>query len=230
MRITPPFLPLRIETKELCHTVRVTNKSYTFGADGMIKSIITDGVELLADPIRLVMEEDGEESIFDDNYPENESESFIQSRSDEEAIICGCKQSERFIVDFCNRIRYDGNIYIDLKLMTRGRTVKEVFGISKKKALLYKLDKMWLEIPLKADVAKMYHIYKNGDIFLNDGSILKESRSTSSGKIPDLDANVPFKPVIWLGNDNRGLGWFCERETNWQPTDKNRAIEILHQD
>ena len=230
MRITEPFSPVRVETEGLSHTVRLANKSYTFGADGMIKSIIVDGVELLAEPIRLIMEEDGEASVFDDNYPENESESFIQSRSDEEAVICGAKQSERFIVDFCNRVRYDGNIFIDLKLMTRGRTVQEIFGLSKKKELLYKLDKMWLEIPLKEEVAKMYHLYPNGDIFLSDGNIITQTVTTSGGKIPVPDVNLPFKSVVWLGNDEKGLGWFCEREENWQPIDKNRAIEILHLD
>ena len=108
MRITTPFLPLRIETDKLSHTVRLSDKSYTFGADGMITSIISEGHELLAKPMRIVMIEDGKEALFDDNYPENESESFIQKRSDEECIICGCKQSERFIINFCNTVKYDG--------------------------------------------------------------------------------------------------------------------------
>ena len=109
MRITEPFLPLRVKTDKLCHTVELANKSYTFGADGMISSIIAEGQELLAEPMRIVMIEDGKESVFDNNYLGNESESFIQSRSDEEAVICGCKQSERFIINFCNTIKYDGN-------------------------------------------------------------------------------------------------------------------------
>ena len=105
---------MRIETQGLCHTVNLSNKSYTFGADGMITSIKAEGHELLAEPMRIVMAEDGAESVFNNNYPENESESFIQKRCDEEAIICGCKQSDRFIINFCSTVRYDGNIDIDL--------------------------------------------------------------------------------------------------------------------
>lgn len=230
MRIADPFLPVRIETQGLCHTVNLSNKSYTFGADGMITSIKAEGHELLAEPMRIVMVEDGEESVFDNNYPENESESFIQKMCDEEAIICGCKQSDRFIIDFCNTVRYDGNIDIDLKLMTRGKTVAEVLGLSKKKEFLYKLDKMWLEIPLKKEIATMYHMHFNSDIFLSDGSVIEMKRTSSGGSIPELDFSLPFKTLLWLGNDERGLGWFAESERNWKPDDKNRAIEIIHKD
>ena len=135
MNIPKPFIPLRIHTDNLCHTVDVLGRSYTFGADGMISSVVADGTELLAEPMRIVMQEDGEDAIFDDNYPDNESESFIMSRSDEAAVICGCKQSERFIIDFCNTVEYDGNISIDMKLMLRGHTVAQLFGTDKSKIL-----------------------------------------------------------------------------------------------
>ena len=109
MRIPDPFLPVRVETKGLNHTVSVVDRSYTFGPDGMLTSVISQGHELLAAPMRIVMEEDGVVAQFNDNYPDNESESFIQRRSDQEAVICGCKQSRRFILDFCNTVDYDGN-------------------------------------------------------------------------------------------------------------------------
>lgn len=86
----------------------------------MLRSIRSQGVELLAAPVRVVAVEDGEPSHWDENYPENEAESFIQRRSDEEIIVCGAKQSDRFIVDSCTRIGYDGGVDIDLKLMPRG--------------------------------------------------------------------------------------------------------------
>lgn len=228
MRILKPFIPLRVETQNLCHTVNVVGRSYTFGADGMIKSIVANGQELLAEPMRLVMVEDGEASVFDDNYPDNESESFIQRRSDEEAVICGCKQSERFIVDFCNTVKYDGNIDIDLKLMTRGKTVSQVFGISEFKELEYKLDKMWLEVPLKKEIAQLYHMFPGSDIYLSDSSVIERSTTTSGGKIPELDLHIPFKPLLWLGNDEKGLGMFAESYRNWQLDNTDKAIEIVH--
>ncbi|MBE5782559.1 MAG: hypothetical protein E7329_04495 [Clostridiales bacterium] len=230
MRITKPFLPLRVETNDLSHKVNVAGRSYTFGADGMIKSVIVEGQELLAEPMKIIMIEDGKESVFDNNYPDNESESFIQSRSDEKAIICGCKQSDRFIINFCTTVKYDGNIDIDMRLMTRGRTVAQIFGLDKFNELLYKLDHLWLEVPLKKEIAAMYHMYDNSDIYLKDGGIIPKGRTTTSGMIPEIDAAVPFKSLLWLGNDAKGLGWFAEKCKNWQPKDENRAIEIIRKE
>lgn len=130
MKIPYPFIPLRAETENLQHTVHVIERDYTIGKDGILTSIRSQGIELLASPMRIILTEDGEEANWDMDYPANESESFIQHRSDEEIVICGAKQSDRFIVDVCYRIDYDGCIDMDFKLMTRGKTVAQVFGIA----------------------------------------------------------------------------------------------------
>lgn len=228
MKIPNPFIPLRVSTDELSHKAEVIGRSYTFGADGMLSSITAQGVELLAAPMRIVLSEDGECAKFDDNYPENESESFIQSRSDETAVICGCKQSDRFIIDFCNTIDYDGNIDIDLKLMPRGLTVAQLYGINKIKPLQFKLDKLWLEIPLKKEVFTLYHFHENGSIYFEDGTVKEENTTNMSGLLPQKDFSVSFKPLFWLGNEEYGLGWFSENNRNWQNDDEKKAMEIVH--
>ena len=55
MKIPRPFLPIRAESHDLCHTVHVLGRDYTFGADGMLTSIRSQGHELLAAPIRVVV-------------------------------------------------------------------------------------------------------------------------------------------------------------------------------
>ena len=98
MNIPKPFIPLRVHTQELSHTVEISGRSYTFGADGMLTSVISQGQELLASPMRIISIEDGVPAEYDNNYPDNESESVVQSKTDEEALICGCKQSKSFII------------------------------------------------------------------------------------------------------------------------------------
>ncbi len=227
MKIPSPFIPLRVETEGLSHTVNVVGRSYTFGADGMLSSMISAGQELLAAPMRLVMEEDGAPSTFQTDYPENESESFIQSRSDEQTVICGCKQSDRFIIDFCSRIGYDGVCEVDLKLMPRGLTVAQVSGIADIKPMSFKLDKLWLEIPLKKDICQLYHVFPNGEKYYPDGTVTEKTMTTGSGKLPADGFSVPFKPLLWLGDEALGFGWFAESDRNWQCADANHAIEIL---
>lgn len=228
MKVPQPFFPVRAETKNDEHIVHVIGRDYTIGVDGMLTSIRSQGVELLAAPVRLVMVEEGEPACWDDNYPENEAESFIQSRSDEQIVICGAKQSKRFIVDTCWRIDYDGCVDIDLKLMTRGQTVAQVFGISATKPLLYQLDRLWLEIPLKAEAMTLFHMFPNSEMLLDDGSVRPENRLSSSGAVPVQSAAIPFKTLLWLGNEERGLGWFAENDRNWQPENEARAMELVH--
>lgn len=227
MKIPSPFIPLRVSAEGLTHTVDVIGRSYTFGADGMISSINSQGKELLASPMRLVLEEDGVSAQFCDDYSENESESFIQSRSDESAVICGCKQSQRFIIDFCTTVNFDGSCDIDLKLMPRGLTVAQALGVEGFEPLKFKLDKLWLEIPLKNELCDLYHMFPSGDKYCYDGSVIKSSSTAGSGKIPKSGFHIPFKPILWLGNESLGLGWFAENDRGWQNEEGNRAIEIL---
>jgi len=208
MKIPNPFIPLRAETNDLAHTVHVIDRDYTVGADGMLTSIKSQGVELLASPMRIVAVEDGEPANWDMNYPDNESECFIQHRSDEEIVICGAKQSDRFITDICYRIDYDGCIDIDFKLMTRGKTVAQVFGIAESKPTLFKLDQLWLEIPLRAEAMTLFHMHPNSAIALEDGTERPMNSMSMSGTIPTESAAMPFKSLLWIGNEERGLGWF----------------------
>lgn len=227
MKIPQPFLPLRAETVNQEHVVHVVDRDYTFGADGLLTSVRSQGVELLAAPMRLVMTEDGEAAVWDDNYCENEAESFIQKRSDEQIILCGAKQSSRFIVDTCWRVDYDGCMDVDLKLMTRGQTVAQVFGVSATKPMLYRLSRLWVEIPLRAEAMTLMHMYPNSDMTLADGSVREQALMSTGGRLPAQDAALPFKALLWLGDEERGLGWFAENDRNWQPEQKNRAIELV---
>lgn len=227
MNIPKPFIPLRVRAEGLEHKVEVVGRQYTIGADGMISSIISQGQELLSGPMRIVLNEDGDVAEFDNDYACNESESFIQSRSDEETIICGCKQSKRFIVDFCNRIHYDGNIDIDFKVMTRGLTVAEVFGVSKIKPLEFKLDNLWLEVPLRRELVSLYQVAPNCSMIAEDGKVYEMHTTSTSGKLPKENVALPFRPLLWLGNEELGLGYFAENNRHWQPESEDRSIEIV---
>ena len=230
MHIPQPFLPLRVKTENYSHTVSVAERTYTIGADGMLTSICSQGHELLAGPMRLVMAEDGSPSQWDLDYPQNESESFIVERDDDHTVICGTMQSERFIVNLCYTIEFDGNIDIALKLMTRGHTVAQGLGLAATKPLEYRLDKLWVELPLNPELFTLMHSYPASDITLSDGTVLPKSRLSAGRRIPEQSVSMPFKALMWLGNEDRGLGWFAESHKNWQPNDPNRAMELVHRE
>ncbi len=227
MKILNPFIPVTLKKENLDHRVDVIGRSYTFAEDGMLKSIISDGEEILSGPIRIVTEEDGKEPVFFTDYQNNESASFVYSHSDEMAVICGCMQTQRFVYNIKSTVEFDGNIDIDFKVMTRGRTVKEEFGLSKMEPLKYILNRLWLEIPLKKEVVAHYHMYPNGDVYKNGVSIKAPTRTTSSGDFIKGGFELPFKPIFWLGNEKRGFGFFADADKGWQYENENKAIEVI---
>lgn len=229
MHIPHPFIPLRAESEGLSHTVHVSLRDYTIGPDGMITSIKSEGQELLYAPMRIVSVEDGEAPNWDENYPDNESESFVQSRSDEEIVIVGTKQSDRFIINTVYTIGFDGNVAIDMHLLTRGKTVAQVFGIAEEKPTRFILNKLWVEIPLKADLFPLFHMHPNSSMTLSDGTVIPRGQMTSSGRLPSQSAALPFKPLLWLGNEERGLGYFSETNESWQPNDPEKSIELVRE-
>lgn len=222
------FTPIKEAADGLNHVVSVWGRSYTFGANGMPNSLISNGKELLAAPMRLVGIEEGEEIAWDTNYPDNESESFVQSRSEEAVTICGAMQSTRFVADMVFTIERDGAVKAECKLMPRGKTVAQVFSLAGFKPVAYKLDRLWLEIPLKAEALHLFSMLPNGKFIFADGTESEMKETSTGGAVPAKDASMPFKALLWLGNDNCGFGWSAENDRNWQPADPSKAIELVH--
>jgi len=48
----------------------------------------------------------------------------------------------------------------------------------------------------------------------------------NSGFLPADGWAYAFKPFVWLGDEDRGLAWFCESDENWSPADPQRALTI----
>ena len=49
----------------------------------------------------------------------------------------------------------------------------------------------------------------------------------NSGALPDEPVLMGFRPYVWLGDDRRGLGWFCESDRNWYPPANGLVTEIV---
>ena len=229
MNIPKPFVPVEAKTEGLCHTVSVLGRQYTFGADGMLCSVLVQGEELLAAPVRIVAQEDGAPAQWDTAYESNENESFIQSRTDEQVTLCGAMQTQRFVVNTCTGVEYDGSIDVKLRVMSRGKTVAQVFELEQTKPLRYELNRFWLEIPLRKELCKLYHMHENSAMQLDDGTEKARTPLSTGGLVPEQSAAFPFKAFLWVGDDNKGFGWYAEDDRNWQPADPDRAMELVQE-
>ena len=73
------------------------------------------------------------------------------------------------------------------------------------------LEKLTLEIPLDATVARYVYQWP----VIQNGAL---TRSVN---------NYPFRAMLWLGDEERGLAWVAESDRHWLPDSPNRAIQIL---
>lgn len=79
------------------------------------------------------------------------------------------------------------------------------------------LDSLSVEVPVKAANAIYRHRYGTSWI-------------PTSGNVPAGEGVVdktPFIPDVWLGDNDRGLFWFCESDEMWPNAKADNAIEIV---
>jgi hypothetical protein len=80
------------------------------------------------------------------------------------------------------------------------------------------LDALSIEIPIRKDIAKyLYHFPGQWGGVRNVGAL------------PKRDIRLGFRPFVWLGDEERGLSWFCETDRNWISKDPGKVTEIRHE-
>lgn len=217
-----PWTPVEVEEKQNGFKVSVWDRDYTIENDVLFTSIVSRGNEILSAPMRIVGLENGEEIKW------QEQASFIMHKDEQKVTLCASQESSTFIVNTALEMDYDGYCGMDIKIMPIGKTVAEVFGVTKIKPNEYSLDKLWIEIPLKKEYAKMFHYYPYEVIpeFEDPSKGFERSSVCMSRNIP-CSMTMPFKPLIWIGDENQGLCWVADTDINWEPAEENKAIEII---
>jgi len=189
---------------------RVWGRAYRFDQSALPTSLVTQGRELLAGPVRLT-------GLVDDQAIEWEpGGTILYHHDDVGAVILGYQQSEKLILNTAMRIEYDGMMTVDLTVMPEGKAGDTV---------RLQLSQLALEVPLKPDAARLFHYWPQ--VGMGTGP---DFSTNNSGAVPPDGLALPFKPFLWLGWEEGGLSWFAESDRQWQVSDETRAIEVLCRD
>jgi hypothetical protein len=118
-----------------------------------------------------------------------------------------CRISQKLVgasvsADVTTTIEVDGLARIALALQT-AKTVA--------------LDELAVEIPLRSGLARYLNTWINGDSVATAGT---------SGAFT-ADYTSKFQPMVWLGDETRGLQWVCESEQHWSVAEPGKAIQII---
>ena len=115
--------------------------------------------------------------------------------------LTGSSTADGLVLTGKTTIEYDGMIRVDLSVAAQGEQVT--------------VEELLLEMPIRLEHARyLYHFPGQW------GSV------ANSGFLPAEGWAHGFKPFVWLGDEDRGLAWFCESDENWAPADPNRALTI----
>lgn len=208
--ILPGFSPMTVSGNQISCVCRDTK----FGNNGFPESIVADGKEVLAAPVKLyVRDASGKEIPF-------AGEGFKVTSAKPERVEFSARSSGCGIAaDLSAWMEYDGLIYYTMTLLAE-------------KAM--DVTRLYLEIPY-AD-ASLFHIagpsFRSPDLIFKrtvdlkgNGVVWKSTDSPCGGVVYGS-----FLPHVWLGNFRNGLSFFAEHDRNWINSRKSPCYELIRRD
>ncbi|MBI2301560.1 MAG: hypothetical protein HYU66_21875 [Armatimonadetes bacterium] len=119
-----------------------------------------------------------------------------------DATVSGSLRSSAATLAGTSRLEFDGMLRTDLTLTPTANAP----------------DRVELEIPIRPEFARyLYHFPGSWGTVRN------------AAALPATGWEAAFTPFVWLGNEDRGLCWFCESDQNWSPADAKKAVTIVRE-
>ena len=235
-RVWPPFTPIKVSGEE----VSIVDRTYRLNGFGLFDSVVSEGRELLAGPMRIVCQTaDG---------PAQWLPGRVRgvARHDDLAVF-DC-QAECGAAGIASEVQVeeDGCATVRMRLSAPDRPVQ--------------ISKMWIEIPLKDAEVPLLHFAAANAMRLNYGGLTPRGHEIrwdleTQGWRPSLWASSPgpddpivwdstkvklwhnenygecrpFVPYVWLGDVERGLAWFGETDRGYV-VDYKQPVQVLRRE
>ena len=186
-KVYPPFEPVKVDGR----SVNVVLRTYQVGDLGLWDSVRSLDKEILAAPITL--KADGR--VVQGNVRLVESD-------DQKAVYEGTAATPALSVKTRCTTEYDGCMKVEMELRP-GTEQKELKGLR-------------LEIPVKDDLAPLWHVTTSGLRTNPVGSTPKGQGDVwDSTQFPDGNWYGNFKCYAWIGGEERGICWFADNDRGW---------------
>jgi len=206
-RLLPPWTPVEVHRDDTRTDIRTWGRAYRFDGSALPTGLTTQGQQLLAGPIRLAAVVDGQPITWEPGR------TLLYHHDEGKAVLLGCQRSEKLLLNTAVTVEYDGMMALDIKIIPEGHAGDTV---------RLRLMELSLNVPLRPDLVRLFHYWPHQGM-----GTAPDRSAKNSGSIPPEGLALPFKPFLWLGWDEGGLGWFAESDRNWQPTDPERAIQVI---
>ncbi|MFP4027975.1 MAG: glycoside hydrolase domain-containing protein [Candidatus Brocadiia bacterium] len=200
-RIFPPFEPIQKEG----NTLEVVMREYAMNGLGLWDSVQargneTDFKELLAAPmgVQVSMESDA----LDAQGEKLEGDGEFTSTKAHEVVFEGRASHPAVNVESTTITEYDGCMRVEMDLLPGEQPEK--------------IQSLWVNIPIKDELAPLYHASTTALRYNPAGRTPKgDGLFWDTRDFPDGEWPTGFRPYIWLGAEERGLCWFADNDENW---------------
>ena len=207
-----PWTPVVADEIDNSIRISVWGRENTFGKKSFIESMRSQGKEFLKAPMRVVGTEDGKPFVF-----ENYTTLLMTGSTERRADVLSCAESDEFVLNLAMGAEFDGFIDTSLTIAPRGRSVKQIFGLEALRPYEYRLDRLWLEIPLKKEAAKYCQFFPRPAGM----SPLDASREITE------PISLSFMEQVLIANDDASFIISFESREQFSPFDSDKHIEII---
>jgi hypothetical protein len=202
-QIPIPWTPLAVSEQE-GRRIRVScwGRDYTLGTSALPDQIESRQKALLSRPVSFNAWVDGEQIQWGGGNPKVASSSA--AAADIQSRSTGTCRAGKASLNVGVHVEYDGLVLMDISLELPGNVSGRQVSI---------------DIPLRPEAALYYHRWSpnwggcSGALALTQGNL----------------ESIPYIPYAWLGDNDRGLFWFCESAENWPNWEEKDAFQIVRE-
>ena len=210
----PPFEPIVVEEQ----TVTAVGREHIIGADGNFRSVVVKGEELLAAPIRFEAQVGGQAVTLRGVGPAKFGRCVpVEAKWESTASAGG------IAIQSAVTFEYDGMARYDLEVKPTAGQVS--------------VERLSLQIPLKAKYAQLMHVLPVGGRFRayvtatfppSGEGVVWDSKTWCQRQRTSRGASS-FVSNVWLGGMLRGLVWFADNDMGWVPNGDRPAATITRE-
>lgn len=201
-KIVPPFTPMTINGNEVACVLR----KYVLGDSGFPDKIISKDDQVLSSPVKCTVVSNGKELAWKTtgvNFSEK-AEDCVKYSSISENNVLKMKVSGEF--------DYDGFLKLTLNFSPKNKKDK--------------VDSVYIDIPVRKEIAKLFHAAGSGNRSNPAGYIPKgEGTVWKCRSIPHVLEN--FIPYIWVGEAEKGICYAADWDKDWVHSSQKDAVELI---
>ncbi len=214
-KVMHPWTPMKVEgEKVLCW-----GREYTFDGAALPASIATLQPEpsrgpavrdVLATPVRIVAETAGKAVTW------TPGAKAITSKTETHVDLTGSAEAPGLKAEVQGSLEFDGFYKIHLKLTPTGAG---------------SFDSIRVEVPMPTEGTRLFNhsaeAMRVNKTFadlegLKDG-VIWNSKSAAHNSL--VQGN--FVPIVWMGDEDRGIAWMCDNDKSWVTTFDKPCLDVM---